>query len=641
MAKFKISTVFDAVNKMTAPIKKMKGQVQGFSSFTRGQFKKIGKKAGGMGAALKSGLALGAAALSIGLLTSQISKTISLGHEFEQTYTNAFAKFKDRGMEGAAGLKELSEAAKDVGARTEFSAVEAAGGLEFLAMAGFSTTQAIASLNGVVDLATATNMDLARATDIASDALGAFNLMTDDAAQLQMNLSRVNDVLAKTTTTVNTDLESLFEAVTFGGPAFTAAGQSIETFSAIAGRMASNSIKGSKAGTALRAGILRLSDPTAKVNQGLKTLNTKVLDNSGNMRNMIDILADIEKGSEGMADGAKNAALSQIFGKNAFSAYAAILNEGIGQTKELKKVLDGASGATAEMAAIMRGTGASSVKIMNSVIDAMRLEIFDQMSEDTGALVKEITAAVASFTDWLKETKAVSKIMNVLSTGLKIIVGTIKTVSRVVEFMNDLFGKGWLLVVIGVVLWVYKLAIAMKIITVAMAIFNAVVSANPISLIVIGIAALILAVMALVKHWDKVVNAFKTGINYIWDLFNKLMDNPFVVGAMLLFAPMIAIPLLIAKNWEKVGETISAVWDKVGGIVGKVGEFFGFGGGEDSEGDSGAVPLSANAGLMQGINKSVEEKKSVLDVNFNNAPANTEFEQSGTAPGLSLNLGGI
>jgi hypothetical protein len=51
------------------------------------------------------------------------------------------------------------------------------------------------------------------ATDIASDAIGAFGLMTKDSTQLAINFNRINDVMAATMTRSNTSMEDLFESI--------------------------------------------------------------------------------------------------------------------------------------------------------------------------------------------------------------------------------------------------------------------------------------------------------------------------------------------------------------------------------------------------------------------------------------------
>ena len=139
-------------------------------------------------------------------------------------------------------------------------------------MAGFNAEQAMKMLPGITSLATVANVDLARATDIASDALGAFNLMTNDTVQLQKNLNRVNDVSAKTTTMFNTDLNALFESVKAGASTFTAAGQSMESFNALVGVMSNAGVKGSESGTSLRNVMLRLADPTKETADVLKKI---------------------------------------------------------------------------------------------------------------------------------------------------------------------------------------------------------------------------------------------------------------------------------------------------------------------------------------------------------------------------------
>ncbi|KKL99369.1 hypothetical protein LCGC14_1815120 [marine sediment metagenome] len=172
----------------------------------------------------------------LGVLTKRVAKVgiiafgVALGLvtrefvNFDQAITSSSAKFGDLNLATAKGqkqLKALGKIARDVGAATQFSATEAAQGLDYLAMAGFNVEQAIAGLPRVIDLATVGKIDLARATDISSDALGAFNMMVKDSSQLQTNMTRINDVMAKTITSSNTDLEQLFETIKKGAPAFT------------------------------------------------------------------------------------------------------------------------------------------------------------------------------------------------------------------------------------------------------------------------------------------------------------------------------------------------------------------------------------------------------------------------------------
>lgn len=245
MARPTISTVFKADDRVTSKMKAMRKSVLKFSAAIVGA----------------AGLAAGVRFVGREFL------------QFDQALTSASAKFGDLNLatkEGQQKLKNLEKIARQVGATTKFSATEAAQGLDFLAMAGFSAEQSMVALPGVANLAIVAQTDLATATDMASDALGAFGMMTDDTAQLQENFTKINDVMAKTMTTSNTNMEQLFESIKMGAPAFTAAGQSLESFNALVGVMASSGVKGAQSGVQIRNIMLKLAKPTGEAASVLK-----------------------------------------------------------------------------------------------------------------------------------------------------------------------------------------------------------------------------------------------------------------------------------------------------------------------------------------------------------------------------------
>ena len=206
-----------------------------------------------------------------------------------------YDNFIKMALKGSEDFERMALAAKKIGAETEFSTTQAAEGFNFLAMAGFNVDQAIAALPGIVDLATAAQMDLATATDIASDALGSFNMMTDDATKLSGNLTKINDVLARTVTTSNTTISMMFETIKKAAPVGVTAGVSLETFAALTGKLA-RGMKGEVAGTTLKNIFLSLAAQTPKAANALKLLGVTTQDQKGNLRDVIDIFEDINKG---------------------------------------------------------------------------------------------------------------------------------------------------------------------------------------------------------------------------------------------------------------------------------------------------------------------------------------------------------
>jgi len=328
-------------------------------------------------------------------ITSLTAGIAAAGREFvsfDKAIISAGAKFGPAFAKGTEGAKELTKVTRGIGAATEFSATQAAQGLDFLSLAGFNAKQSIALLPGVVNLATATQSDLARATDIASDSLGAFGLMSKDSAVLGANLSRVMDVMAKTTTTANTNMEDLFEAVKKGAPSFTTSGQSIESFSAIAGELANSGLKGAEAGTALRNMMLRLSKPTKEAGDVIRNLGVRTQDSEGNFRDVLDILADFEKGLKGMGSAQRTAALSTVFGARTVNSVNVALKAGTLQLRQYRDSLIESKSASNALAESMRTSlEARLAKLKSSAIE-LGFKFFDAFGPQIESGIESVQA---------------------------------------------------------------------------------------------------------------------------------------------------------------------------------------------------------------------------------------------------------
>lgn len=492
-SRFSLEATVSMIDKVTGPMKNASGAVAGFSKKTQAAFgradisaKKINKSINRVGGrAAKGGLlALGAGA---GFVTRQFV-------HFDDAIFAASAKFKGLDIttkQGAKTMEELRKTARRVGADTKFNAVDAAQGLDFLAMAGLNATQSMAALPGVTNLATVANVDLATATDIASDTLGAFNLMTEDSVQLQKNLARVNDVTAKTTTVFNTDLETLFEAVKKGAPTFTAAGQSIESFSALSGVMAEAGVKGSESGTQLRNMMLRLAAPTGEAAKLLSKMGISVKDSQGNFRDVIDILADFESGTKGMGTATKTAALANIFGARSVTGMNILLAKGADKLKGYRDMLLQSGGAAQKMADIITQSAGNKLRALGSAATEAGFKIISAFAGKGKAGIDSLTEAIrninpqpiiAALSAFLTILGAVFTVIKIIAPFVDIIVAsfvTFKAVMLVSAASTFLFG-------------------------------TAINFASAPMIIIVGVIALIISgVFRLIRMWDKLVATFK------------------------------------------------------------------------------------------------------------------------------------
>ncbi len=491
--KFSLESVLTLSDKMTAPMGRVSKQMDKFGKNMQKNFGGVGKQIGKLDQQINKGIRIaGTAAFAafgagVAIATGEYIK-------FDQAITQAGAKFKDLDTSSntyKTSLEALGKEARRVAAITEFMATDTAGALDKMAMAGLSSELSMSLLSGTTDLATAAGTDLTTAVDIATDSLGAFNLMSDDAAQTTANLTRISDVFAKTTTTSNTDLLALFEAAKSGAPAFTAAGQSIESFSAIIGTMANAGIKGSESGTSLRNMMLRLADATPEAQKVLNSLGVTTRDEAGNFRDIIDILADFEKGLDGMGTAQRTAALSTVFGARSVTGVNILLQTGTKTLREYRGQLEASAGSAAKMADAMRKSLTNQIEVLKSTLLEKGLQIVERFAERGSELLEKFTLSIRDidieplikgFERFLSAAVGVGKFLKTFGPAILAIAAAIKVLTAVQSAYN------------------LVLLITKAIATPSVLIVYAIVAA---------VALLITGIVLLVKNWDKVVGVLK------------------------------------------------------------------------------------------------------------------------------------
>lgn len=532
--KFSIEAIFKAVDKMSAPVSRMQNRVNRMTRSMQNSLRGLNKTADNISGGFKKIAAAGTVAMAA--TGAAMIDVISTGADFEQSLVSAAAKFPGEITKGSEAFKGLEAAAREVGKTTEFTASQSAQALNFLAMAGFNSKGAIAALPGVVDLATASGMDLAEATDIASDTLGAFNLMSADSAVLGKNLARVNDVLAKTANTSNTTIGLLFEAIKEGGPVAVTAGASLEQFAAFAGTMANAGIKGSKAGTTLKNVFLGLSAPTTAAAKVLKRLGVETKDRAGNMRDATTILGELNKAMVGFGSAQKSAYLEAIFGKIPIAGVNVLLKAGEKNLNKYNAALVDSTDYNKKLAGVMRDTVSGRLKGLGSAIEAVKISIFSMTSGPLADLIDRMT-------EWVRVNE------ELISTKIgEYILWVANNFGTLIEWGKKIG------IIIGIV---YSLILALKIFIGVMTAVNLVMSANPVSLIIIGLAALIGIIVLVVKNWD-----------YLKQKFEEMPDA--VKAAIFLMTGPIGwlagAAYTIMQNWDGIKDFFIRLFDFIGNL---------------------------------------------------------------------------
>lgn len=548
--RFSVEAVFKAVDRLTAPVTRMQNRVNKFTRSLTRRFHTLNRSVDKFTGAIKRGAVVAAASLAT--TSVAFANVIGVGARFEKTLVSAAVKFPGEIRKGTAAFEALEAAAREVGATTEFTASQSAEALNFLAMAGFDAEASVAALPGVVDLATAANSDLARATDVASDSLGAFGLMTSDVTKLSANLARINDVIVKTTTSANTTLDSFFETIKDGAPVATTAGASLETFSALAAGLAEAGIKGSRAGTTLKNIFLSLSAPTGEAAKVIQRLGLRTVDAGGNLRDIIDVFQDLDKSLEGLGTAQRSAVLERIFGKIPIAGVNNLLRIGSDRLREFRHMLEGASGASSEMADVIRNTLQGRIDSLNSAIEGVKLTLFSMTEGPLNDVVERMTA-------WVRANE------KVIATRIgEFLAGIIDNFEAIVKWLKR----------IGISLAVFvTLVTILKSLALVLTVVNLLMAANPVGLIIVGILALTAALAASIVWLDELKEAL-SGIPTVTDLVVAAMKAKAAVMASLAGVVISAwqgVKKFFADMWAGIVSIFEAGVAKVVGLISTVG----------------------------------------------------------------------
>ncbi|MTC61024.1 phage tail tape measure protein [Providencia rustigianii] len=314
-------------------------------------------------------------------------------------------------------LAMLRQQARELGASTAYTSTDVAAGQKFLAMAGFTPDAIKAALGGVLNMGLAGDMDLGEASDIGSNVLTQFQLKAGE-------MNRVSDVLTATFTRSNTDLRQLGETMTYAGPIAAQLGVSLESMAAMAGTMADNGIRGSMAGTSLRAGLSRMVAPVGKGQAALDKLGISIKDASGKLRDADAILKDVGKSMRKFDQASQIRMKKDIFGEEAMVGMGAVIDSVMnGRYDALKTANMGAEGEADKNAKVKIDNLKGDLKQLQSAWEDLGIEIQENVDSPLRRVTQSLTGFIGQVGQWMK---AHPKMTQALAVG-GIVIATLVT----------------------------------------------------------------------------------------------------------------------------------------------------------------------------------------------------------------------
>lgn len=423
------------------------------SEYTNG-LNDASNKTSSFGDKLKSGLAtaakVGAAAIgaATAAATAFASDSVKTGATFDSAMSQISATLGmtthdiQNNVNGAGDTFDmLREKALQVGRDTNFSATEAAQGLNILVMSGYDAYDSVDMIEDVLHLAAAGAMDMGSAAGFVSGAMKGFNDSTKDSAYY-------TDLFAKGATLANTSVPQLSEAISDASSVASAYGQTAESLTLTMLRLAEQNVTGTAASTAYAAAVKNLFAPTNQAKKVLQDLGVNAYEpTTGAARDFNDVVNELQVALSGYTDEQKTAYTQTIFGIQGFDAYNKMIVTSVDKQNEWTEALANATGEAARQYDTMTDNLLGDVDKWNSALEGFKIILSDQLTPTVREFVQFGTNAISTLSAAFKDgglTGAMEALGTILSDGLNMVIAQLpKMVDAGMQLIGAL-GKGLL-----------------------------------------------------------------------------------------------------------------------------------------------------------------------------------------------------
>lgn len=512
-------------------------------------------------------------------------------------------------------LDALTEKAKEMGAKTKFSASESADAFTYMAMAGWKTEEMLGGIEGIMNLAAASGENLASVSDIVTDALTAFGLSAQDSGHFA-------DVLAAASNNANTNVSMLGGSFKYVAPVAGALGYSIEDVSVALGLMANSGIKAEQAGTSMRSMLSRLAKPTKEVYAGFDQIGISaeeaMTNADGSMKPLSETLGILREKMSGLSEAEQANVAASIAGQEAMSGLLAIVNTSDADYQKLTDAIANADGTAEHMADVMLDNLPGAITIMKSAMEGLGVAIYENGSGAMQGFVERMTEAIGRMTEFVENGG-----LNDLIEGFRNLLPIINGVTAAIVTYKAAMA------ISGVIEAVKK---STESLSIAQAILNAVMKANPFVLIVSLLAALVTALVTAYMTneefrekvnaaWKSVKDTISNAVTAIKTFFTETIPNAAKtalewfqsipdqmkeIGANMVRGLWEGIKNMAEWIKEKVSGFFGGIVDNVKGVLGihspsrvfaGIGENMALGLGEGWESEYGTIKRGITSGL--------------------------------------------
>lgn len=476
-----IDVTLQLIDRMTGPLEKAGSKLAAHAN----QYVKAGRQIQNAGKGISAAGQSMTAKLTMPIAAAGTA-CVKLAGDFESGMS------KVSSISGATGkqLDKLSQKAKEMGAKTKFSATEATEAYQYMAMAGWKTRDMLNGIQGVMTLAGASGESLASTSDIVTDALTAFGMTAKDT-------TRFTDVLAAASSNANTNVAMLGESFKYAAPVAGSLGYSVEDVSLALGVMANSGIKASSAGTALRSLLTNMAKPTKTSAAAMEKLGISLMDGKGRTKELGTVMKDLRSSFAGLTESEKAEYAASLAGKTGMSGLLAVVNSSDKDFNKLAGAITDSNGACQKMYNTANDNLNGQLTILKSTVESIAISFGERLTP----YVKALTGYVQGMADRFNSLTDAQQ-----NTIIKVLAIVAAIGPAILIFGKMVTGVGRVVSTVG------KLG---KVIKAAGSVMGLLTS--PAGIVIAVIAGIALAAGLIYKNWDKV----KPFVEKIGDAFRS------------------------------------------------------------------------------------------------------------------------
>lgn len=473
----------------------------------------------------------GMAARATGMYTGdKLRQMLGVGYEFDATMSATQAVTRIERKDDPQ-MQALRQQARTLPLSSKFTDKEVAQGQYFLGRTGYNAKQILGAMPGMLNLAAAGDMDLGDTADIASNIQTAMGIPAE-------KMDQVADVLTAAFTRNNVDIRMLGDSLKYSAGVGREYGQSLETVTTATALLGNAGVQGSMAGTSMRSVLTRLGTSKAVAKLGVQTK-----DANGNMRDMLDILKDINKKTAGMGNVQRGAIFKDIAGQYAVTSFGTLMRavEG-GQFQTMRESLNNSEGEAARVAATQLDNLKGDMTMLHAALENISVELFDKNSPWLRELAADLSHLLHNVGEFLKANPQVSKGIVITVAAFSALMATVGSLAiTLAGILGPMIAVRFMLSTIGIRLPG-----------------------------LIGLLKLLFAPIRMLA--GLLIGPLVTALRVVSIALWGLAANPVVLAIAAVVAVLAGAAYLIYRNWDAVKAYLLGMWEEIqAGLNGGIG----------------------------------------------------------------------